>query len=76
MYTGPAAISRVNLAQDNTDMVELTQSNALADTNNNTTSNEYSELMFRRKSLHECGNDGQQSSSGHTPSPPESIGLK
>lgn len=52
----------------------LTQSDTLTNTNDGTSSDEYTELMFRSKGLHECCNDGHESTNCHTPSSSKLVG--
>jgi hypothetical protein len=54
---------------------QLTQSDTLAETNENTTSNKTTKAMLRGKSLHERGDDSQSSTDGHSNSSSKSIGL-
>lgn len=53
-----------------------TQRNALAKSNDDTTSNEDANIMLRSKCLHESSDDGHEAANSHTPSSAESIGLK
>lgn len=55
---------------------QLTQSDTLAETNENATCDKTTKAMLRGKSLHECCNDGQRSTDGHSDSSSKSIGLE